>query len=138
MGAIAIMNLNDGATVPVSHAFNPQPDVMSNQARWVDRVGGIALGFPTVSLTMRMPTKASRAYKVVAKIVTPVLEVTSPTTTTGIQPGPTLSYNLIANVDFVIPERSSLQQRKDLLAFLRNYLAHAVITSAVQDFDPVY
>jgi hypothetical protein len=138
MAAIAVLTLNDGAAAPVAHTFNPAPDIMTNLARWVDRSGGIALGYPAITMSMRNPTKVSRAYKVTLKVVTPVLEVTSPTTTTGIQPGPTLSYNLICNCEFVLPERSSLQQRKDLLAFVKNYLANSVVTSAIQDFEPVY
>jgi hypothetical protein len=138
MAAIAALTLTDAATTPVNHTFSPQPDIMSNLSRWVDRSGGIALGYPLATLSMRMPTKASRIYKVVAKLVTPVLEVTSPTTTTGIQPGPTLSFNLIASAEFVLPERSTLQQRKDLNAMFKDYLGDAVLTAAVETFEPVW
>jgi hypothetical protein len=138
MAAIAALTLTDAAATPVNHTFSPQPDVMSNVARWVDRSGGIALGYPSATLSMRMPTKASRSYKVVAKLVTPVLEVTSPSTSSGIQPAPTLSYNLIANSEFVLPERSTLQQRKDLFAMFKDYLGDAVLTAAIHDFEPVY
>jgi hypothetical protein len=42
-------------------------------------------------------------------------------------------------MDFVLPERSTLAQRKDLLAFAKNYLANAsVITAAVENFETVY
>jgi hypothetical protein len=139
MGAIAALTLTDATPVtPVNHTFSPQPDVMSNLSRWVDRSGGIALGYPTATLLMRMPSKSSRVYKVTAKLVTPILEVTSPTTTTGIQPGPTLSFNLLASADFILPERSTLQQRKDLFAMFKDYLGDAVMTSAIHDFEPVW
>jgi len=138
MGAIANITLTDDAATPVNHTFSPQPDILSGVAAWVDRSGGIALGYPKATFSMRSPTKASRAYKVVAKLVTPVLEVTSPSTSTGIQPAPTLSYNLICNTEWILPERSTLQQRKDLLAMLKDYLSDAVITNAIQNFEPVY
>jgi hypothetical protein len=138
LSAIAALTLTDAASTPVNHTFSPQPDMMSNIAKWVDRSGGIALGYPAATLSMRMPTKASRSYKVVAKLVTPVLEVTSPSTSSGIQPAPTKAYDLIANSEMILPERSTLQQRKDLLAMFRDYLSDAVITSAVHDFEPVY
>lgn len=138
MAAIGNLTLTDAAGTPVNHTFSPQPDILSNMARWVDRSGGIALGYPTATLSMRMPTKASRVYKVVSKLVTPVLEVTSPTTTTGIQPGPTLSFNLIASAEFVLPERSTLQQRKDIFAMFKDYLSDAVLTAAVETFEPVW
>lgn len=138
MAAIATISLNDGQATPVAHSFVPAPDLISNLPRWEDKSGGIALGYPYITLGMRRPNKASRAYKLSTKVVTPVLEVTSPSTATGIQPAPTLAYNLMAVTDIVLPERSTLAQRKDLLAFYRNFHANAVVTSAVQDFEAVW
>jgi hypothetical protein len=71
-------------------------------------------------------------------VVLPVLEVTSPSTATGIQPAPTKAYDLLCNVEVVLPERSSLQERKDAFAYLKNFLANAVFTSAVQDLEGVF
>jgi len=82
--------------------------------------------------------KGSRNYRIVAKVTVPTLEQTSPSTSTGIQPAPSVAYNLIGNVEFVIPERSTLAQRKDLLAYVKNLMANAVVTAAGQDFEYVY
>lgn len=138
MTAIAALTLADGAATPVSHTFSPVNIDQAGVARWADRSGGISLGFPSVSFSMRNPTKASRAYKVTAKVVTPVLEVTSPSTASGIQPAPTKAYDLVCNIDFVLPERSTVQQRKDLLAYVKNYIGNGVITNAINDFEQVY
>lgn len=138
MTAIAALTLADGQATPVNHTFSPDGIDSNLVAKWSDRVGGIAIGFPVVTFSRRAPNKGSRNYKVTAKVVFPVLEVTSPSTSTGIQPAPTKAYDLLASVDFVLPERSTQAQRKDLLAFLKNYLASAVITSAVNDFEAVY
>jgi hypothetical protein len=138
MAAIANLTLTDDAATPVNHTLSPQPDILSGIAAWVDRSGGIALGYPKATFSMRSPTKASRAYKVSARLVTPVLEVTSPSTTTGIQPAPTLSYNLIMNMECVLPERSTLQQRKDIFAMFKDYIQDDVIKNAVWNFEPVY
>lgn len=138
MAAIGNLTLTDAAATPVNHTYYPQPDVMSNLARWVDRGGGIALGYPTATLSFRMPTKSSRAFKVSAKLVVPTLEVTSPSTSTGIQPQPTLAYNHIAMAEWVLPERGSLQERKDLNALFKDFLGDTVITNAVELNDPVY
>lgn len=138
MTAIAALTLADGQATPVNHTFSPVGIDSASIAKWADRSGGIALGFPTVTFSIRQPSKASRNYKVTAKVVTPVLEVTSPSTATGIQPAPTKAYDLLVSMDFVLPERSTQAQRKDLLAFVKNYLASSVITSAVQDFEAVY
>lgn len=138
MAAIAVLTINDGAATPVAHTFSPNPDINSSLPVWVDRSGGIAMGYPKISLSVRNPTKASRTYKVTLKIATPIMETVSASTASGIPPAPVVSYTPLCNVEFVLPERSTLQQRKDLLAYVKNTLANAVMTSAVQDFEPVW
>ena len=138
MTAIAALTLADGQTTPANHTFNPVNIDQAGVAKWADRSGGIALGFPVVTFSMRNPSKTSRNYKVMGKVVVPVLEVTSPSTASGIQPAPTLAYNLTFNFDMVLPERSTLAQRNDLLAYSKNVLSHAVISAAVQSFESVY
>lgn len=139
MSAIAPIVINDGAGTPVAHTFAPVTIDAQGIAKWADRSGGVAIGFPAISYSLRSPSQGNKSYKMQAKVVLPVLEQTSPSTATGIQPAPTVAYNLIANVDLVLPERSTLQDRKNLIAFLRNYLANAtVITAGVENFETVY
>lgn len=138
MTAIAALTLADGAAVPVNHTFNPVNIDALGIAKWADRVGGIALGYPVVTLSMRQPNKANRNYKLVVKVVTPVLEQTSQSTGTGIAPAPTKAYDLTSVTEVVLPERSTLAQRKDLIAFHRNMFANAVITAAVENFESIY
>jgi len=139
MTAIAALTLNDGLASPTAHTFSPVNIDQAGVARWADRSGGIALGYPVVSFSNKVPTKGSRNYRMTAKVVVPVMEQTSASTATGIQPAPTKAYDLIFNSEFVLPERSTLQQRKDLLAFAKNYLANAtVITAAIENFESVY
>lgn len=138
MSAIAALTLNDGATTPVAHTFNPVSIDSVGVAKWADRVGGIALGFPMVSFALRSPSKTSRNYKLTAKVWTPILEVTSPSTATGIQPAPTKAYDILATIEIVLPERSTVAERKNLIAYLKNFLANAVITSAVENLETVY
>lgn len=137
MAAIAPISLLDGQTTPVAHTFGPV-NIIDDVARWADRSGGISVGFPTLTHSLRLPTKGSRAYKLTTKVVLPVLEVTSPSTGTGIQPAPTKAYDLIATLEIIMPERSTNQQRKDILAYSKNLLAHAVVKSAVEDYESVY
>lgn len=139
MTAIAALTLQDGQATPVTHTFGVVNIDSAGVAKWADRSGGIALGFPVLTFSMKVPNKNSRAYRVTAKVVTPVLEVTSPSTSTGIQPAPTKAYDLIANLEFVMPERSTAAQRADLLAYVKNFLANsAVIPPAVNTFEAVY
>lgn len=138
MTAIAAITLADGAATPVNHTFAPVNIDQAAVAKWADRSTGISVGFPSLTFSIKNPTKGSPSYKVTAKVVLPVLEQTSPSTSTGIQPAPTLAYNLLANVDFVLPERSTMAQRTDVLAYLKNYLATTVVGDAVKNFEAVY
>lgn len=139
MSAIANVVINDGQATPVAHTFAPVTIDAQGVAKWADRSNGISVGFPTLSYSLKSPSGNSKSYKLTAKATLPVLDVTSPSTSTGIQPAPTVGYTLIANMEFVLPERSSLQDRKNLLAYARNFLANAaVITAGVENYETVY
>jgi hypothetical protein len=138
MGTIANLVLTDAAATPVNHTFGPVNVDPNGVAHWADRSGGIALGFPTASMSLREPNKQTRNYKLTLKVVTPVLEVTSPSTSTGIQPAPTKAYDLLATVEIILPERSSLQQRKDIAAMVRDFIAEGIVTTAIESFEPVF
>lgn len=138
MPAIAAVVINDGATTPVAHTFSPVTIDAMGVAKWADRSGGIALGFPVLSLNVKAPSKESRNYKLTMKISTPILEVTSPSTATGIQPAPTLAYTPLADVTVTFNERTTLQERKNVNAYLKNALAHANWTSAVESLEGQY
>lgn len=137
MPAIAAITLLDGASTPVSHTFSPV-NIVGDVAKLADRSGGIALGFPIVTQSIRQPGNGLRTYKVVQRIVVPTLEVTSPSTATGIQPAPTLAYNCMVNIEYILPERSTLQERKNLLAYAKNLSTHANTTAAIENFDAYY
>jgi hypothetical protein len=139
MTAIAALTLADGQATPVNHTFAPVNIDVNGVARWADRSSGIALGFPVISSSLRVPSKGSRNYKLTMKVALPVLEQTSASTATGIQPAPTKAYDLLFNCEFVLPERSTLAQRNDILAYAKNLLANAgVVTAAIQNFESVY
>jgi hypothetical protein len=123
------------ATVGVDKTFDPEGFRLPGVARWVDRSGGISIGYPAFTLSVRPPTKTSRIYRVTAKLSLPTLEVTSPSTATGIQPQPTLAYTCQANVEFMLPERSSLAERTALLSHLRSLFATTIQASDAAPSD---
>lgn len=139
MTAMAALTLADGQATPANHTFGVVGKDQTGIARWADRSSGIALAFPTVSFNLKTPTAGSRNYRLTAKVVVPVLEQTSPSTATGIQPAPTKAYDLLGTFEMVLPERSTKAQREDLLAYMKNFLASAtVVTPAVKDFESVF
>lgn len=138
MSAFAPIIINDGAATPVARTFNPVKIDQVGVAHFADRSGGIAVGFPVLSLSVRSPSKDSRNYKTFAKVVLPTLEITSPSTGSGIQPAPTKAYDLFATIEFVAPERSTLLERQNLLALVKNYLANINVKNAVETYEAIY
>lgn len=139
MAARGNLTINDGQATPVSHTFSPNsgdgnvPGV--SVISYEDRVSGIQVGFPTISISTRKPTKANKNYSVKLTVMCPVLENVSNSTVSGIAPAPTVAYEAMSVINFVIPQRSTIAVRKDLLAYVRNCLANAVVTAAIQDLE---
>lgn len=142
MPARANIAVNDGQGTPVLHTFNPSED--NGVDLFEDKSGGIAIGFPSISVRFRRPTAASngsqsnpnnRVYRVQVNFAWPVLEVTSASTGTGIQPAPTVAYVLRSNQEWIIPERSTLADRKDLRAIVYNSLNNADIKKVLEEIE---
>lgn len=143
MAAVAPLTVSDGQLTPVVHTFAPRRlgDGNANNSMMVeyeDRVGGVVVGFPKISIMMRYPDKNLRSTKVTIKVTRPVLETVSNSTVSGIAPAPTLSYVPLFSGEFVLPERSALADRRDILAYVRNLLANVVVTDAVHNLEMPY
>lgn len=138
MSAFAPIVLADGQATPVNHTFAPVSIDSAGVAKLVDRVSGISIGFPALTLSVRPPAKGGRNHRVTAKIVIPTLEATSPSTASGIQPAPMKAYDCIATVEFVLPDRCTALERANVLAYTRNLLANANLVNAVTTFETVY
>lgn len=140
------------ATVGVDRTFDPEGFQLPGVARWVDRSGGIQVGYPAFTLSVRRPTKASRVFKVTAKLVLPTLETITASTATGIAPAPTKAYDHTVVIEFMLPERGAVAERTILLNNLISLLATTITASdgapsdstvtplrdAVLNFDPPY
>lgn len=133
----AAITLADGQATPVNKTF-AVAGVTNGVASWEERSGGIPIGYSRLSTSLRRPAKGSRNFKVVTKVQLPVLEVTSPSTATGIQPAPTKAYELFATMEFTIPERASAADRANLLAYAKNALANSLISAEVKDLDNIW
>lgn len=147
-----LARLTDSATVGVDSTMNPEGINPQGVASWVDRSGGYAIGYPRLTFSVRPPFKGSRVYKVTAKLVLPTLETTSASTMTGIHPAPTLAYNCICVMEFLLPERSTLAERENLFSKVASLFATTVNASdgtptdatgsplrlAVETFENVY
>lgn len=146
---MATTHLTTSATVGVDKTLNPEGFTLPGVAKWVDRSGGIAIGYPALTMSVRPPSKDSRITRVQAKLVVPTLEQTSASTSTGIQPAPTKAYDCQCIMEFMLPERSTLVERQALLSHVRSFFATTIqasdasptdstgspLTAAVSNFD---
>jgi hypothetical protein len=125
----ALLRLTTDAAIGVDSTLSPEGINSQGVAKWVDRVGGIAIGYPALTMSVRPPTKASRIYKVTVKLVLPTLEQTSPSTMTGIQPAPTKAYDCSCVMEFMLPERSTLAERQKLFSQASSLFMDAIAAS---------
>jgi hypothetical protein len=55
--------LTTSTTVGVDKTFGPEREIAPGVIRYVDRSGGIAVGYPWFTFSLRPPTKASNVYR---------------------------------------------------------------------------
>lgn len=134
MAAVGNIVINDGQGSPVAHTFSPST-VTSEVVEYHDRVGGIVLGYPRLTLGQKMPATPGASIKQTLKVEVPTLETVTGSTGEGFAPKPTLAYKERAYAEFYHDPRSSLQERKNLNAYFKNALANAAWTSIVENYE---
>lgn len=143
MPARASITINDGKATPVAHTFVPSSEA-EGASLFEDKAGGIAIGFNSLMIRVRRPAPGNtgqssdpkgRVYRVQANLATPVLESTSASTGTGIPPAPTVAYVLRCNSEWIIPERCTNAERKDLRALQYNLLNNADFRKVIEDLE---
>lgn len=120
MAAVNIV-LADAQATPVNHTFVPI-GLDANGVFWFeDQSQASPVGFWRISYQITRPPvntaakqAADRAYRVKIGLHEPILEVTTNSTVSGIAPAPTISYVDRVFTEYVLAERSSSQNRKDL------------------------
>jgi hypothetical protein len=134
MSAQTNLVLNDGQTTPVAKTFSMRGADLG-LAVWKDVSGGISIGVPTITLKNVESDGNAGTYKCELRILLPVLETISGDAG-GYTPSPKVAYKMFGKAELVAPSRATLQNRKDILAFLKNALAHSVMSETFVDFNP--
>lgn len=141
MSAISNIVINDGQGTPVAHTFAPAK-TSADYALCEDRVSGIYIGYNKLTMKLTRPAgpsqMATRNLKLSILIETPKLEVVSNSTVSGIPPAPTISYRPSVELMAILPERCTLQDRKDLQAYIKNLLSNAFVTDAFEKYELPY
>lgn len=146
MAAAANIVLNDAQATPVAHTFIPLGPDQNDVRWWEDQSGATPLGYNRISMAVVRPSLTAaqgvssekRVCRVKIQLHTPKLENTTNSTVSGVQPAPILSYVPRATLEFIIPERSALQDRKDLRKYLQFLVADTAIVNAVESLQNVW
>jgi len=127
---LSMLNLKTtDAAIGVNQTLTPDGIDSKGVARYVDQAQVILVGRSSFSISVRKPTSGSRMYKVTAKYLQPTLDVTSPSTGTGIQPAPSKAYEHQAVLEFMIPERGTVQERSDMFSHVMSLFATSIDAS---------
>lgn len=134
MSAIAAITLPDAAGTPVNHVFNPM-SVKGDKGTWANQAASLPIGFETIDMTLADPSGNVTVYRQNTSMRLPVLKTT---TDTGGNSVTTVDYWLEASLELKIPQRSTLQNRKDLVKLFTGLLSNAQFTSQAQDLQHTY
>lgn len=145
MSAVAAIVLADALGTPVNHTFTPLgPD--QNGVWWFeDQSQSTPIGYWRISLELKRTPPAgngqaassNRVNRIKAAMHQPVLE-TLGTSDAGITPPPTVSYVSRSMAEFILPERNTLQERKDMRKMSMNLLANTQVVDMIENLVNVY
>lgn len=144
MAAVSAFVLPDALATPVNHTFVPLgPD--ANGVWWFeDQTAVSAIGYNRVSVSLTRPPAASiatksdnRVNRVKVGIYLPALE-TMGNNSAGFTPAPTVAYIQRVSIEFILPERTTLQNRKDSRKFALGILADVQLIAAIESLQSIY
>jgi len=121
--------INDGADTPVSVTFKPEL-VSGGNATFRDDRTGISTLMPRIRSVTSLATAQRPTNRVTMSVAMPVMKVVDGTDQ--------VDYVLRAECQFVLPERCTLADRKNLLAYLVNGLNAEPIKGTVIDVSPIW
>lgn len=137
MPAITTLSLTDAEATPVVHNFIPR-GIEGSVASYADVVSGIEVGSPTCTVSFVRAGKNSKVNRARFTMVYPVLETLGTASASGILPAPTKAYDLRGSCEFLLPVRSTLQDRKNVRQLMIALINHAVGLSVVGSQENVY
>lgn len=136
---ITSVTLTDAATTPVARVFSRWKSVNDIITLLYRSATMPFIGANKLSIGRRDGAPSNgNATKLTFQLAMPTLAEVSPSTSTGITPQPVVAYEHFGKIEVVLPGTGTLQERKDLLAMMRDLLSEGVVTSMVQDLDLPY
>ena len=129
MSAIANIVVPDAASTPVNHTFAPAR-IDGNVGRWQERTAAVPAGYWSLSSGLRAPVAGSAVYRQTLDLAIPSLKTYTD-----------LSGNSITVVDYVhrfkgeflLPDRGTLQNRKDIRKLMTGIYADSQLIDQVEN-----
>lgn len=138
MASIANITILDGKAAPLSHIFNPTAVTNGTDARFHERLAsGIAISYPELSVLVRAVPGFDGMNRVTVSLKVPQMEVLSGADN-GYIPAPKVAYFDMAKVEFNLPGRSTVANRKDVRTLIINALQNAIVIDAVENIAPAF
>jgi hypothetical protein len=144
MSAVANIVLNDALATPVAHTFIPLGPDSSGTWWWEDQTGSSPIGYNRISMQLVRNTKQTAGLsaggstsRIKVGVHTPKME-TLGNTSAGLTPPPTIAYTPRCLIEFIISDRSALQDRKDLRKYVDFLMAETQLTDMVENLRNVY
>jgi len=132
--------LADALGTPVNHTFVPLGPDKDGIFWFEDQSQAAPVGYWRISYQLKRPAPATagqsssqRTFRAVIGLHEPILETVSNNTVSGIAPAPTISYVPRTFTEYVMPERASLQNRKDLRKMTYNLQNESQLVSLVEN-----
>lgn len=143
MPAASNIVLADALGTPVNHTFVPLGKDANNVYWFEDQSRPSAIGYWKLSVDVKRPlpgapgnaSSADRVARVKLAMHQPQLE-TLGTNDAGLTPPSTIAYISRSSVEFILPERGSLQDRKDLRKMTGLLVNDTQITGIVENLIP--
>lgn len=140
MSAQAAIVLADGTTpTPVNKTFDPKgAKAVANgksNSLWRDQSPPNAVGWPTLE-EQHAPVNVNGMEKFRYVIDVPTLE--QPNTGGSFVPPPTKAYSTVAVVEVYAHARASEQELRNIVAFVKNFTAHAYFSNAIAKREPAW
>lgn len=132
--------LADALATPVNHTFVPVGRDPKGVFWFEDTSQANSVGFYRIAIELTRPQVAAakqssegRSFRAKLSLHEPVLETVSNNTVSGIAPAPTVSYVCRSFTEYVMPERSTVQNRKDLRKMTAGLNADAQVIALVEN-----
>jgi hypothetical protein len=132
MAAATDLVINDGQATPVAHTFKPARKT-GEVITWEERTtGNTPAGFYTFAFSQNSPKTAKTVIKTKMTLEVPIEVLDADTAQ--------YSYPTSARFTFTImvPVDASLAVRNDIAAYAKNFLANAVMQTALSTMDVPY